>query len=481
MSNEDDRHSMLSMESFQGGRKSSASMSFDRARSSSYSAFSQISGVSGISEDSRGSATSSDAYSRRANLVKEILSTERTYVDNLNAMVSMENNLKKIATKFEPIISEDDTRKIFRNIGMIGNFHKPFLVDLTKRISGWTDDYTIGDIFVKYAPFLKIYTQYSEGFEQATSLVDALRQDNKKFQKFCMESKKDLGSLLITPIQRLPRYQMLLESLVKHTPDGHSDQVLLKKAVDLIVQATFRINEATGAEDNLKKMLDIEGRFVNEISLVSPGRTLLRTGSLTLRGKTSIPIEMLLFNDLLIVAKDKRKKLKKIAKVNIDVTFHVDNVPDTMTVANRVFIWNREKSFSITCASKYEKTEWLKDFRKCEHESQRRIKLGKTKSTLAPIKEFCFSCGDFHSLLPCQVCHMAVCSRCASQDIVCRPCQRVREYTCSSDIRYSRDMTLKEIADTFNTGSPARGSAEAEVDLLRRVISESISSYSSNI
>jgi hypothetical protein len=46
----------------------------------------------------------------------------------------------------------------------------------------------------------------------------------------------DLVSLLVTPIQRVPRYRLLLEELVKVTPPFHKDRPALQKALSAVSQ-----------------------------------------------------------------------------------------------------------------------------------------------------------------------------------------------------------------------------------------------------
>ena len=45
---------------------------------------------------------------------------------------------------------------------------------------------------------------------------------------------KGIYALLITPIQRVPRYVLLLKELIKHTPATHPDHADLKKALSVI-------------------------------------------------------------------------------------------------------------------------------------------------------------------------------------------------------------------------------------------------------
>ena len=40
-----------------------------------------------------------------------------------------------------------------------------------------------------------------------------------------------LDSFLIMPVQRIPRYKMLLEEIIRHKPDDDCDQIELQEAL----------------------------------------------------------------------------------------------------------------------------------------------------------------------------------------------------------------------------------------------------------
>jgi hypothetical protein len=67
-----------------------------------------------------------------------------------------------------------------------------------------------------------------------------------KFKAFCATALSDpkarglnLASLLITPIQRVPRYKMFLDEIRKNTPPNHPDTSALDKAYALVAQAAI--------------------------------------------------------------------------------------------------------------------------------------------------------------------------------------------------------------------------------------------------
>jgi hypothetical protein len=51
-----------------------------------------------------------------------------------------------------------------------------------------------------------------------------------------------LDTLLICPIQRLPRYRLLLESLLSLTPDDHVDRSALERALEAVKSGVEAVN-----------------------------------------------------------------------------------------------------------------------------------------------------------------------------------------------------------------------------------------------
>jgi len=62
------------------------------------------------------------------------------------------------------------------------------------------------------------------------TLLKNLKENNSKFKQFLLSIKKntqynnlDLEDYLIKPVQRLPKYVLLLKLLLKKTPTDHPD------------------------------------------------------------------------------------------------------------------------------------------------------------------------------------------------------------------------------------------------------------------
>ena len=75
----------------------------------------------------------------------------------------------------------------------------------------------IGPIFSDFVPFFKMYQNYCNNHENATKLLDTYKA-NKAVQDFfdaqMLDPKakaQNLQSLMIKPIQRVPRYELCLK------------------------------------------------------------------------------------------------------------------------------------------------------------------------------------------------------------------------------------------------------------------------------
>lgn len=77
---------------------------------------------------------------------------------------------------------------------------------------------SVGEIFARYAPLFKLYANYAKDFNDVCQLLQDERNDvSMQFQAFVAKCKNKtacphtLKSLLIMPVQRVPRYRSLLE------------------------------------------------------------------------------------------------------------------------------------------------------------------------------------------------------------------------------------------------------------------------------
>ena len=76
---------------------------------------------------------------------------------------------------------------------------------------------------------------------ELSSKEDAIFTHSNQTTFVSQNGQPGLEDCLITPVQRLPRYKMLLSELLHHTPEGHVDLPNLQNAVRMISSAASQV------------------------------------------------------------------------------------------------------------------------------------------------------------------------------------------------------------------------------------------------
>lgn len=162
---------------------------------------------------------------KRNYVINEIIDTEKIYFDKIRAL----NDVFINPLKTMKIISEDDLKLQFDGLVAMLDIHKNMYESMTANSA--EHSLNMGSIFSNFsADALQCYKIYLVNFEKAMTRRGFLLTKNKKFAKFVERACQDpkclgcgIESLLISPVQRIPRYRLLLEELLKYTPEGHSE------------------------------------------------------------------------------------------------------------------------------------------------------------------------------------------------------------------------------------------------------------------
>jgi len=127
-----------------------------------------------------------------------------------------------------------------------------FLKKLRERFKVWNDDTSvIGDLFVDQLKFFERYEPYLQNYASAScayhyiyahnpatkTLIDAFEKEQYAINKL------NVPSFIVLPVQRLPRYVMLLSDLLKYTPKEHPDHASLQKVSNELPLLVARINK----------------------------------------------------------------------------------------------------------------------------------------------------------------------------------------------------------------------------------------------
>ncbi|KAJ2711471.1 hypothetical protein H4S00_006045, partial [Coemansia sp. D1744] len=274
-----------------------------------------------------------------------------------------------------PILSRKEVRQLFANFPDIIMLSKELLSQLEARLGAnaqppWDPaSGRVGDIFLRMAPFMKMYSLYLRNFRSALGEISGWLGANHNFAQFILQASASpecrglsFQSYLLLPVQRIPRYKLLLEDLLRHTPDTHIDHQSIGDALRTIEEVAVFVNENIEEHEMTLSMIEIQRALGLKESLLEPGRRLLRAGTLTkICRKNHQQRSFYLFNDMLLYASGPAPLLE-------DQTGHrrvpladckVMNVPDAADCRNQFTIISREKSFIVYTDTASDKTGWM--------------------------------------------------------------------------------------------------------------------------
>ncbi|XP_073765890.1 faciogenital dysplasia isoform X3 [Danio rerio] len=303
------------------------------------------------------------------NIAKELLQTEEAYVKRLNLLDQV-----FCARLTEAGIPTDVITGIFSNISCIHRFHQQFLLpELHTRITQeWSCNPRIGDILQKLAPFLKMYGEYVKNFDRSMELVSLWTQRSGTFKSTVQSIQKQevCGNLtlqhhMLEPVQRIPRYELLLKDYLKKLPEGAADHRDAQNALELISTAANHSNAAIRKMEKMHKLLEVYERLGGEEDIVNPANELIKEGhikKMSAKNGSAQDRYLYLFNNMVLYCVPKLRLMgqkfsvrERIDIAGMEVHENVkQNVPHTFTITGK------QRSLELQARTAEERDDWIK-------------------------------------------------------------------------------------------------------------------------
>lgn len=208
----------------------------------------------------------------RSCCLSEIKQTEERYTETLESIEKyFLNPLKKF-------FSAAEIDKVFVNIPDLVKVHKNLMADLQDSILN-KNALNLHQIFISYKERLLIYGIYCSRVEIAIAVLDLICKEKEDVRlkleecsKRANNGKFTLRDLLVVPMQRVLKYHLLLQELVKHTHDA-ADKSNLKIALDAMKDLAQYVNEVKRDNETLRE-IDQYQRSIENLNqpLVTFGR-----------------------------------------------------------------------------------------------------------------------------------------------------------------------------------------------------------------
>ncbi|XP_065758918.1 phosphatidylinositol 3,4,5-trisphosphate-dependent Rac exchanger 2 protein isoform X2 [Muntiacus reevesi] len=357
----------------------------------------------------------------RVCVLSELQKTERDYVGTLEFLVSafLHRMNQCAASKLDKNVTEETVKMLFSNIEDILAVHKEFLKVVEECLHPEPNaQQEVGTCFLHFKDKFRIYDEYCSNHEKAQKLLFELNKIRtiRTFLLNCMllggrkNTDVPLEGYLVTPIQRICKYPLLLKELLKRTPRKHSDYAAVMEALQAMKAVCSNINEAKRQMEKLEVLEEWQSHIEGwEGSNITDTCTeMLMCGVLLKISSGNIQERVFfLFDNLLVYCKRKHRRLKNSkastdghrylfrGRINTEV-MEVENVDDGTAdfhssghiVVNGWKIHNTAKNKWFVCMAKTpeEKHEWFEAILK-ERERRKGLKLGMEQDTWVMISE----------------------------------------------------------------------------------------------
>uniref|UniRef100_A0A8C6VXX6 FYVE, RhoGEF and PH domain containing 1 n=1 Tax=Nothobranchius furzeri TaxID=105023 RepID=A0A8C6VXX6_NOTFU len=376
-------------------------------------------------------------HQRVFNIANELLHTELTYVSKLHLLDQVFCARLMEEAQSRPFFPPDVIQGIFSNICSIYCFHQQFLLPALQKRMEEDSNPRIGDILQKLAPFLKMYGEYVKNFDRAMELVNTWMERSSQFKTIIQEIQREerCGNLtlqhhMLEPVQRIPRYELLLKDYLNRLPEDAPDYRDAQKSLELIATAAEHSNAAIRKTERMRKLLKVYELLGGEEDIVNPTNELIKEGhilKLSNKNGTTQDRYLILFNDRLLYCVPKLRLIgqKYGVRARIDVDGMELKEMSSAAVPRTFLVSGKQRSLELQARSpsgdlwscRYlrlgDNLFFVFSFQSC-------MELGKRAPT--PIREkevtLCMKCQEpFNSITKrrhhCKACGHVVCGKCS--------------------------------------------------------------------
>ncbi|KAI8903624.1 hypothetical protein EDD86DRAFT_214877 [Gorgonomyces haynaldii] len=299
---------------------------------------------------------------KRTEAINEFISTERTYVQELDVMIKY---------YMMPLQDKINIQRLFSNLLQIQDVAEKMLKQMESNPS-------IGAVYLQNLDAIECYKIYCGKLSSSVQYLQEQRQDPQLDQFIKIQSKHcrnlDLSSYLLLPMQRITRYSLLLRQLLHYTPKQHPDHDSTLIALQMSDEFLENLNRTTMEQESVIKIKEIQQqidlRVPNQqyiLDLTQPTRflgqrVLIFQGQLQ-KNKSGRRLMGYLFNDFLLIVDWQPKTLYRppllLNEFTCSEAVRLSN-KDTGPLDNQCFqLYLKDQVMTLRCQNNSEKRQWM--------------------------------------------------------------------------------------------------------------------------
>ncbi|XP_069191995.1 triple functional domain protein isoform X3 [Procambarus clarkii] len=242
---------------------------------------------------------------KRQFVIAELVETERLYVRDLADVVEgyiIEMRNPESEVKMPEDLKDGKDKMVFGNLEAIYEWHRDFFMKNIERCLEHPEE--IGGVFQRSEKRLQIYIKYCQNKPTSEYIVSEYSNYFEELRQK-LGHKLQLPDLLIKPVQRLMKYQLLLRDIHKHTERAGLQQEAesIKRALNIMIVVPKAANDMM----NVGRLQGFDGKIMSQGKLLLYGPLLCCEGTSghNFRGKD---LMVFLFEQSIIFSESGRKK-----------------------------------------------------------------------------------------------------------------------------------------------------------------------------
>lgn len=201
------------------------------------------------------------ALERSMYVLRELIETEKMYVDDLGQIV--EGYMATMAAQGVPESLRGRDRIVFGNIQQIYEWHRDYFLQELQRCL--KDPDWLAQLFIKHERRLHMYVVYCQNKPKSEHVVSEFGDSYFEELRQQLGHRLQLNDLLIKPVQRIMKYQLLLKDFLKYYSRAGMDTEELERAVEVMCFVPKRCNDMM----TLGRLRGFEGKLTAQGKLLS--------------------------------------------------------------------------------------------------------------------------------------------------------------------------------------------------------------------
>lgn len=238
---------------------------------------------------------------RRGYAIDEIVSSEYSYQKQMEILMEV----------YQPLLSrymiERQMDKFFSPLIKLIAGSKMSVKQFEDEVAKGPKKAEFGNLFAKKLNLVPMFIPYISNYLDFSYTIYQLNINDKNFANELDNlelTNPPLTSLLVAPVQRMPKYVLLLKEVLKGTPEWHSDYKQIQEAIEKLKREAQIADKSISEATRRAQLLDLERNIRNCPKLFEEGRTFLGRFQ-----PTKNNTDLYLLSDLIIITKEKKELL----------------------------------------------------------------------------------------------------------------------------------------------------------------------------